>query len=75
MEKTGKLLLNHIIKSGNFGHYDDSVKDIYNSKTPIIRFINRERFNLRIFRQYPEEYFSEIYFRIFYYFYRKKWNG
>lgn len=74
-EKAGKLLLTHIMEAGNFGKYDKKVSHIYQSNTSLSRFIRRERFNLRIFKQYPEEYFSEIYFRIFYYFYRKKWNG
>lgn len=74
-KKSGKSLLKHIMEAGNFGQYDNNVKQIYKSKTTLSRFIRREYFNLRIFTQYPEEYFSEIYFRIFYYFYRKKWNG
>lgn len=74
-EKAGKLLLTHVMESGNFGKYDKKVSRIYQSGTPLSRFIRRERFNLRIFMQYPEEYFSEIYFRVFYYFYRKRWNG
>lgn len=73
-EKYGRPLVRHVMAAGNFGHYDESIKYIYRSSTPLVRFLRRMRLNLRIIRLYPGEYFSEIYFRVYYYFYRRKWN-
>lgn len=73
-EKTGRPLLHHIMQAGNFGHYDKNVSYIYETGTPLMRFLRRGCVNLRFIRQYPGEYLAGIYFRVFYYFYRKRWN-
>lgn len=73
-EKAGRMLLRHIMEAGNFGHYDKRVGYIYKTKSPLLRFIRRGCFNMRMVLQYPGEYVSNLYFRVYYYFYRKKWN-
>lgn len=72
--KAGRMLLDNIMKGGNFGKYNEDIKTIHQAGGPLDRFIRRERYNMRLLRNYTEEYFSEIAYRVFYFFYRKYWN-
>lgn len=72
--KAGSMLLDNIMKGGNFGKYNEDIKTIHQAGGPLDRFIRRERYNMRLLRNYTEEYFSEIAYRVFYFFYRKYWN-
>lgn len=74
-ERAGKMLLDNILKGGNFGMYNDALKAIRQADSPLGSFFRRERYNMRLLRNYTEEYFSEIAYRIFFFFYRKYWNG
>lgn len=72
--KAGRMLLDNIMKGGNFGKYNEDIKTIHQADGPLDRFVRRERYNMRLLRNYTEEYFSEIAYRVFYFFYRKYWN-
>lgn len=72
--KAGRMLLDNIMKGGNFGKYNEDIKTIHQAGGPLDRFVRRERYNMRLLRNYTEEYFSEIAYRVFYFFYRKYWN-
>lgn len=72
--KAGRMLLDNIMKGGNFGKYNEDIKTIHQADGPLYRFVRRERYNMRLLRNYTEEYFSEIAYRVFYFFYRKYWN-
>lgn len=73
--KAGGMLLDNILKGGNFGMYNDALKAIRQADSPLGSFFRRERYNMRLLSNYTEEYFSEIAYRIFFFFYRKYWNG
>lgn len=63
--KAGRMLLDNILKGGNFGMYNDALKAIRQADSPLGSFFRRERYNMRLLRNYTEEYFSEITYRIF----------
>ena len=52
-EKRGRLLLQHIIDGGNFGHYNTNT--IASKHTHIGRFINQLVHDLSMVRYYPQE--------------------
>lgn len=51
-EKRGELLLNEIMKGGNFGHYDQRVSGKLMKKSATMSIIAR---NMRMLRLFPEE--------------------
>lgn len=66
----GDFLLNEIMQAGNFGQYDERSKG--RSRTPIIRFANSLKRNMRFLRYYPSEVLWDIPFRIWLYLWRKR---
>ena len=53
-EKYGKFLLNEIMQSGNFGHYDKR-NEKFRQSSKIVRFFYLTKRNWRFFMQYPTE--------------------
>ena len=54
-EKEGKFLLEEILKAGNFGKYEERVKDIENKQSRLYRFLLVQKFNFRLLNHYPSE--------------------
>ena len=70
-EKRGKVLLNEILKGGNFGKYDEAnVK----ANSQLKKNIQRIRRDIRMMRYFPSECLWEPIFRIYHFFWRRKWN-
>ena len=67
-EKRGRMLLNEIFISGNFGHHDDRQKWIY--KSQLNRNIGRFVRDFRFVRLYPGECLWEPAFRLWHFFWR-----
>lgn len=53
-EKRGRMLLNEMLKGGNFGKHDRN-KKYYLSDSWIKRYYNRIRYDMKFLWQYPEE--------------------
>ncbi|NPD90868.1 nucleotidyltransferase family protein [Xylanibacter muris] len=68
-ERRGRMLLDEIFLSGNFGHHDDRQKWIY--KSQVNRNIGRFVRDIRFFGQYPGECLWEPFFRLWHFFWRK----
>ena len=65
----GKFMLNEIILSGNFGHYDSRVGD-FNRRTALGRNMERMRRDIRLMRLFPSECIWEPMFRLYHYLWR-----
>ena len=73
-EKEGRFLLNEIMLSGNFGHYDERIKR--NKKDGELNiFLRRVTRNFRFLKCYPSEVLWSPLFKIWHYVMRQKWNG
>lgn len=68
-EKTGRFLLDEILRAGNFGKYDDRV-NIQANETPFHKFIRRQRYSLRLLRYFPSEVLWQPYFK----FWHRRWR-
>lgn len=66
-EKRGKVLLNEILRGGNFGHYDTVNRQ---ATTPFKKNIQRLKRDFRMVRYFPSECIWEPVFRIYHYFWR-----
>lgn len=72
-EERGKLLLNEIMVSGNFGKYDERLKG--RDENNLIRFnLVALKRQLRFIRYYPLDIISIPFFKIWHWCWRK-WNG
>ncbi len=70
-EKRGKVLLNEILKGGNFGKYNEAnIK----ANSQLKKNIQRIRRDIRMMRYFPSECLWEPVFRIYHFFWRLKWN-
>ena len=67
-EKRGKLLMNEILRGGNFGHYDSAYRK---ANTPFKKNILRLIRDARMIRYYPSECIWEPAFRLYHYFWRQ----
>lgn len=67
-EKRGKLLMNEILRGGNFGHYDSANRK---ANTPFKKNIQRLMRDTRMIRYFPSECIWEPAFRIYHYFWRQ----
>ena len=54
-EKEGKFLLDEMLKAGNFGHYEERLKEIEKKESKLYRFLLVQKFNLRLLSHYPSE--------------------
>lgn len=71
-EKDGRMLLDEILMSGNFGHTDERAKDIQTSRWKAFWFVNGKTFRFCRF-DYWAWFWSPVW-RIYYFMWRKK-NG
>lgn len=70
-ERRGKMLLREMLAGGNFGHHDDrTLSGAYASpiKANLQRFVR----DLRMMRYYPSETLWEPWFRVWHYFWRRR---
>lgn len=66
-EKRGKVLLNEILRGGNFGHYDTANRQ---ATTPFKKNIQRLKRDFRMVCYFPSECLWEPAFRVYHYFWR-----
>lgn len=72
-DKRGELLLNEIMRSGNFGKFDDRLKN--RKEEDLIRFnLVALKRQLRFFRYYPMDIISIPFFKVWHWCWRK-WKG
>ena len=69
-ERRGKLLYEEILRSGNFGKYDDRLKD-RNRKSRILFNLGALKRQIRFLRYYPMDVISIPFFKIGHWFWRK----
>ena len=62
-KKTGRFLLDEILRAGNFGRFDDRVS-IQANETPFHKLIRRQRYSLRLLRYFPSEVLLQPYFKV-----------
>lgn len=67
--KTGRFILDEILRAGNFGQHDDRVKIVAN-ETPLHKLIRRQRYSLRLLRHFPSEVLWQPYFK----FWHRRWR-
>lgn len=67
-EKRGKVLLNEILRGGNFGHYDTANRQ---ATTPFKKNIQRLKRDFRMVCYFPSECLWEPAFRVYHYFWRQ----
>lgn len=68
-KKTGRFLLDEILRAGNFGQHDDRVTIVAN-ETPFHKLIRRQRYSLRLLRYFPNEVLWQPYFK----FWHRRWR-
>lgn len=67
--KSGRFLLDEIMRAGNFGKYDDRIS-IQADETPFHKLIRRQRYSLRLLRYFPSEVIWQPYFK----FWHRRWR-
>ena len=67
--KTGRFLLDEILRAGNFGQHDDRV-NVKTNETPFHKLIRRQRYSLRLLRYFPSEVLWQPYFK----FWHRRWR-
>ncbi len=72
-EQRGRILLSEILNAGNFGRYDSKYGDISHTKG-LRRFLTKARRSMKFAKYYPYEAFCEPAFRLWHYFWRKKFR-
>ena len=70
-EKEGHFLLNEIMRSGNFGQYDQFLRRTSND-SDLSYALRKLRRIFRFIRSYPSEVLWSPLFKIWHYFWRKK---
>ena len=70
-EERGKVLLEEVLRGGNFGHYDDNNRQ---ATTAIKKNIQRLKRDFRMMRYFPSECFWEPIFRVYHFFWRLRYN-
>ena len=66
-ERRGKVLLDEIMRGGNFGHYDS---DNINATSRLKKNVQRIKRDLRLMRYFPSECWWEPWFRVYHLFWR-----
>jgi hypothetical protein len=69
-ERCGRMLLDEIMLSGNFGHFDERI-DAKARKSRVRMNILRLKRDLRMLKYFPSECLSEPLFRIYHFFWRQ----
>lgn len=70
-ERRGKVLLDEIMRGGNFGHYDsDNIK----ATSRLKKNVQRIKRDLRLIRYFPSECMWEPVLRLYHYFWRLSFN-
>ena len=70
-ERRGNVLLDEIMRGGNFGHYDSENIKATNRLKKNVQRIKRD---LRLIRYFPSECIWELWFRIYHLFWRLSFN-
>lgn len=70
-ESDGRFLLNEIMRSGNFGQYDQSLRRTRND-SDLSYALRKLRRIFRFIRSYPSEVLWSPFFKVWHYFWRKK---
>ena len=73
-KKEGEFLLNEIIKTGNFGYYDNRYKRV-SKENEFAHFLNSLQRTRRLLFHYPGETLWSPYFKIWHFFWRKRRGG
>lgn len=71
-ERRGRFVLNEILLSGNFGHFDQ--RNAHLKETQVGRNVERFLRDLRLVRYFPSEALSEPFFRLWHAWWRFKHN-
>ncbi len=70
-ERRGKVLLDEIMRGGNFGHYDsDNIK----ATSRLKKNVQRIKRDSRLMRYFPSECIWEPWFRVYHLFWRLSFN-
>lgn len=72
-EKLGKMLIDEIMMSGNFGHYDPRFGNLHGEK-PLHKFLRKQKRIIRFAALSPCEVMWSPIFSIFHWFWRKRHN-
>lgn len=70
-EKEGRFLLGEVLRSGNFGQYDEQLM-CNRQESDLSYALRKLRRNLRFIRSYPSEVLWSPFFKVWHYFWRKK---
>lgn len=70
-EKRGRLLLDEIMRSGNFGKYDDRLKNRDDKNLVLFNLVALKR-QLRFLRYYPMDIISIPFFKVWHWCWRKR---
>ena len=69
-EIEGEFLLQEILKAGNFGKYDERLKEETGAGT-MKHALAKTKHNMRLFEYYTEEVIFEPFFRVYHYIWRR----
>ncbi len=70
-EREGRFLLNEMMRSGNFGQYDQSLRRLHKD-SDLSYALRKLRRISRFIRSYPSEVLWSPFFKVWHYFWRKK---
>lgn len=71
--KVGKLLLDEVMKGGNFGHHDEGIKALHH-ESALVRGLSSLKRNIRFFRLGPAEIICSPLWSLWHWWWRKKRN-
>lgn len=70
-ERCGRMLLEEIMKAGNFGHYDERIGE-RDRQSKLRMNILRLKRDVRMMSYFPSECLSEPFFRLYHFFWRRR---
>ncbi len=71
-EKEGRFLLDEIMKTGNFGKYDERYS--WEISSPLMRYLANQRWNVHLLIHYPSEILWSPFFSVYRYLTVKGWE-